>query len=173
MQIHVHLSELEEQITFDVDAMDTIRDKIQIAEAIPIDKLDLIYSGKELKDHQSVASYNICMGSTLYAIFPPIDVMLITVEIGDTRKIKLKVKSWYTIENVNCQGHDQDSRVWRKLEDNRTLAKLGTSHGQTEYNHASDVSLSDVVTLKKPLEGYRKCNPGKILGFGPNLNISF
>ncbi|KAL5705384.1 hypothetical protein ACHQM5_023693 [Ranunculus cassubicifolius] len=153
IQIHVKISQLKKNITLDVDMRDTIlsvKERIQNKEGLTVSNQDLVYMGEELDDGHTVASYNITAGSTIYALVREGDGMKINVRNEeDGSVIALKVKGWYTVENVKNMIESmvgiaiEKQRLCAdqvKLENNRTLADLNICEGDT-LNLISDMVL--------------------------------
>lgn len=140
IKLYAKMSKTGNNIALDVDMRDTIvslKEKIQHKEGVSISKQDLIYMGEELNDGRTVASYNITDGSAIYAFFRVDDIMQINVRLGG-RNTSLKVKSWYTIENVknmieSTMGipvNKQEICIGElKIMDHMTLADLNVSQG--------------------------------------------
>ncbi|KAL5705380.1 hypothetical protein ACHQM5_023689 [Ranunculus cassubicifolius] len=144
IQIHVKISQLKKNITLDVDVRDTIlsvKERIQNKEGMTVSNQDLVYMGEELDDGHTVASYNITAGSTIYALVREGDGMKINVrKEEDGSVLALKVKGWYTVENVKNMIESmvgipiEAQRLCVdqvKLENDKTLADLNICEGQT------------------------------------------
>ncbi|KAL5705379.1 hypothetical protein ACHQM5_023688 [Ranunculus cassubicifolius] len=144
IQIHVKISQLKKNITLDVDMRDTIlsiKERIQNKEGVTVSNQDLVYFGEELDDRHTVASYNITAGSTIYALVREGNGMKIFVRnVKDESVIALKVKGWYTVENVKNMIESmvgipiEKQRLYVdqvKLKNDRTLADLNISAAQT------------------------------------------
>lgn len=144
MKLYVKMSQITKKVVLDVDMRDTIlsvKERIQHKEGITVSNQDLIYMGEELNDGRTVASYNITDGSVIYAFFRVEESMQINVRVEKNGRImNLKVKGWYTIENVknmieSTMGipvHKQKIQLGQvKVENYTTLADLNISRGQT------------------------------------------
>ncbi|KAL5705381.1 hypothetical protein ACHQM5_023690 [Ranunculus cassubicifolius] len=144
IQIHVKISQLKKNMTLDVDMRDTIlsvKERIQNTEGVAVSNQDLVYMGEELDDGHTVASYNITAGSTIYALLRQEDSMQVSIRLEkDGSVIALKVKGWYTVENVKNMIESmmgisiENQRLCVdqvKLENDRTLADLNICEGQT------------------------------------------
>ncbi|PIA34367.1 hypothetical protein AQUCO_03800165v1 [Aquilegia coerulea] len=144
IQIHVKMSQIGKTFALDVDIRDTVhtvKGKIQNKEGLTTSQLDLIYLGEELDNRHFLATYNIQQGSILYALFRAGDAMQVNVSLEHGKKIiNLKVKSWYSVENVKNMIESIEgiptktqklflTRV--KLENQTTLADLNIADGQT------------------------------------------
>ncbi|KAF5182833.1 Polyubiquitin [Thalictrum thalictroides] len=144
IQIHVKLSQLRKIVTLDVDVRDTVhtvKGKIQNKEGLSTSQLDLLYLGELLDNRQFLATYKIQDGSTIYAIFRVGDAMQINVSLEQgKRTISLKVKSWYSVENVmniieSMEGIPTKKQklylTGVKLENHTTLVDSNILQGQT------------------------------------------
>ncbi|KAL5705390.1 hypothetical protein ACHQM5_023699 [Ranunculus cassubicifolius] len=138
------MSQLNKNITLDVDMRDTIlsvKQRIQNKEGVTVSNQDLVYLGEELDDGHTVASYNITAGSTIYALVRQGDGMRINVRNEKNGSvIALKMKSWYTVENVKNMIESmvgipiEKQRLYvgqGKLKNNQTLADLNILSGET------------------------------------------
>ncbi|PIA34372.1 hypothetical protein AQUCO_03800169v1 [Aquilegia coerulea] len=144
VQIHVKMSQIGKTVTLDVDIRDTVhtvKGKIQNKEGLTTSQLDLLYLGEHLDNRQFLATYKIEDGATLYAFYRVGDAMQINVSLEQgNRTINLKVKSWYSIENVKNIIESMEGIPTKKqklyltgvkLENDMTLADSKILQGQT------------------------------------------
>ncbi|KAF5192642.1 Polyubiquitin [Thalictrum thalictroides] len=137
------MSQLGKTITLDVDIRDTVhtvKGKIQNKEGLSTSRLDLIYLGEELNDCQFLATYKIQERSTLYAVFQVGGAIQVIVSLEQGKRvINLKVKNWYSVENVKNMIESIEGIPIKKqnlyltgvkLENCMTLADLNIPQGQ-------------------------------------------
>ncbi|KAL0733533.1 hypothetical protein Bca4012_009743 [Brassica carinata] len=110
------------------DTIGYVKKTIRFKEGIPSDKQRLIYLGKQMEDHRTLADYDIRKGSTL--LLPLGGFMQIFVKFLAGKTIALVVESSSTIDNVKTMiqfkeplCNDQQSIIFdgKQMEDHRTL----------------------------------------------------
>ncbi|KAF9590038.1 hypothetical protein IFM89_030188 [Coptis chinensis] len=91
-KIHVKMLQTGKPITLDVDIRDHIpyQKRDTNKEGISHGQQELFYLGEELDDGRTIASYNIEVGSTIYAVFRLGDTTLISVTLEKIELLVLK-----------------------------------------------------------------------------------
>ncbi|KAH7859155.1 hypothetical protein Vadar_032303 [Vaccinium darrowii] len=104
---------------------------IQAKEDILPEQYSLFHDGKLLEDNRTLASLNYQLGTLLYLVFNPIDVMSISVKMPSGKILKPEVKVLHTIHDVKAiiwsmvgfeDGAEDLTYAGKLLEDSKTLA---------------------------------------------------
>ena len=143
------------------ETIENVKAKILDHEGIPIEHQQLVYTGKQLENNQTVKDYQIKNESTLHVVVRRRGDMQIFVKCPSGKIVTLEVDASNTIENVKAKIHDQEGIrpnlqhlfYGEELEDKRTLC---------DYNIKGE-SVLYITFLHAPMHLYVKTLMGRTI----------